>query len=156
MYRIRTTPFIDAPKGGAQIDDASIPSEPTLAPEMPLTRAAAWARAAWTSENIGLHERAMQLYGRALKELASIESAPDWRLTAAIRNNLASILRFSGHIAEAESEYVLAINLLEAQSAPEASSYREKMILNLADLYHESGYEAQARSLANQAAAVAA
>jgi tetratricopeptide (TPR) repeat protein len=154
MYRIRTTPFVEAAKAGAA--PLKMDARPVVlpsAPEEPVARALVWARAAYTSERMGMHERALELYERALGLLSSMPQR--WDLTATIHNNLASILRFTGKIAEAEAHYVEAINELESLPSPEAATIRNRMLLNLADLYHQTGHAEEALDLVESAAVMA-
>ena len=100
---------------------------------------------------MGLVERAKQLYRRALDELKEAMPPSHWELATPVRNNLASLLRYNGQIAEAEAEYITAINLLDHEESPEAKDLQRRLMRNLADLYHESGHEGQARHLIEMA-----
>ena len=148
MYRIRTTPMSDGPKAGSPGTETSFP--PTNSPAQPsaqVTRATALARAAWTSERIGLHHRARELYERALNELGQVRNDGPWELVGSIRNNLASLLRYTGQTEQAEAIFVSTINELELVPLPEAQQLRKQIIKNLADLYHHTGFTEQATEL---------
>ena len=148
MYRIRTTPMSESPKAGSPDLEISSPIPNTPAqPSAQVTRATALARAAWTSERIGLHHRARELYERALAELGQVSNDGPWELVGSIRNNLASLLRYTGQTELAEAIFVSTINALEQVPLPEAQQLRKQIIKNLADLYHHTGFTEQATEL---------
>jgi tetratricopeptide (TPR) repeat protein len=150
MYRIRTTPFVSSEKAGAPVVMGGSQQEPVIhleAGEGVSIRATALARAAWTSERLGLLERAVQLYGKALEEVEAKPKAVCWKLSVLLRNNLAAVMRRMGQIEQAEAHYIAAINLLETRSEQAAADLRRTLMMNLADLYHCSGFEQQAQAL---------
>jgi hypothetical protein len=137
MYRIRKIPMAADPKmcvAGMENSNATL-STPLL-PSAQVTRATASARAVWTSERIGLHHKARELYERALAEVGQANNEGPWELVGSIRNNLASLLRQTGETEKAEAIFVSTINELEQVPLPELQQLRSQIIKNLADLYY--------------------
>jgi len=131
MYRIRTTPFAQHSKAGS-----SFPShgEGRLSQSAGVARVEALARAGFTSERLGLPERAIGLYRKALEELPGFTPPSRWELAVPVKHNLALLLAARGLLCEAVIQLEGALALLSAEDSLEASATHKRVAWTLDEL----------------------
>jgi tetratricopeptide (TPR) repeat protein len=131
MYRIRTTPLATHPKAGA-------PQAPPLEPEdsawTGFARVEALARAAHTSERLGLRERAIGLYQKALLELPPFTPPSRWEFAVPVKHNLALLLAAKGHKTEAVEQLKQCLVMLAAEQGEGATALRKRLAESLCEV----------------------
>lgn len=131
MYRIRTTPFATHPKAGSP--ENSTP-ELTQVLSSGIARVEALARAGFTSERLGLPERAIGLYQKALAELPPYTPPSRWELAVPVKYNLALLLSARGRACEAVLQIEECLSLISAENSAAANEIRAQLDETLATL----------------------
>lgn len=124
MYRIRTTPFATHPKAGSPESPAAGRETGSLSG---LARVEALARAGFTSERLGLPERAIGLYQKVLAELSAYTPPSRWEIAVPVKHNLALLLSAQGRADEAVAQLEECLTLVAAETSPATVQVREQL-----------------------------